>query len=117
FFAGWLGHDSDLSKNLATLDNYGELARRRGWPSPVAVDVLTTEPSAAEARQELMPLASTLHTPIVEDASGRLTDGYQVQDLPWYVLDSTSGKILWQHDGWLSTTALDKQMSAALPRS
>ncbi|MCL5670852.1 MAG: SCO family protein [Acidobacteria bacterium] len=67
FFAGWLGKESNLSKNLATLDSYAALARRRHWPSPVAVDELPTEPSAAEARKVLAPLVATLHTPIVQD--------------------------------------------------
>jgi cytochrome oxidase Cu insertion factor (SCO1/SenC/PrrC family) len=117
FFAGWLGQDSRLSTNLAVLDGYAELARRHGWPSPVAVNELTTEPSAAEAQHALTPLAAGLRTPIVEDTTGRIADDYHVQDLPWFVLNSASGKILWQHDGWLSAAALDKQVSAALPQS
>jgi cytochrome oxidase Cu insertion factor (SCO1/SenC/PrrC family) len=114
FFAGWLGQGPDLEKNLATLDSYAAVARRQGWPSPVAVDELTIEPSPAEARQALAPLAATLHTPIVEDASGRLADGYLVGDLPWFVLSSPSGKILWHHDGWLSAALLSRQVRTAL---
>jgi len=68
-------------------------------------------------QEVLTRLVAKLHTPIVEDTSGRLADGYHVQDLPWFVLNSASGKILRQHDGWLSAAALDKQMRAALPRS
>ncbi len=117
FFAGWLGHDSNLPRDLAALDSYAILARQRGWPSPVAVDELTTEPSSAEARQVLTPLAATLHTPIVEDASGRLADNYHVDDLPWFVLSSASGKILWHHDGWLTAPALKQQVSTALAGS
>jgi cytochrome oxidase Cu insertion factor (SCO1/SenC/PrrC family) len=114
FFAGWLGQDSNLSKDLDALNSYAALARWRGWPSPVAVDELTTEPSPAEALQVLDPLAVTTHAPIVEDATGQLADDYQVKDLPWFVLSSASGKILWYHDGWLSATAIDKQVRAAL---
>jgi cytochrome oxidase Cu insertion factor (SCO1/SenC/PrrC family) len=114
FFAGWLGQDSDLAKNLAALDRYAAVARRQGWPSPVAVDELTIEPSPAEARQTLAPLAAALRTPIVEDASGRLADGYLVGDLPWFVLSSPSGKILWRHDGWLSAAVLSRHVRAAL---
>ncbi|HUZ47418.1 MAG TPA: SCO family protein [Terriglobia bacterium] len=115
FFAGWLWSNADLAKNLATLDSYAALARRRDWPSPVAVDELTIEPSPAEARQTLTPLAATLHTPIVEDASGWLADHYEVGDLPWFVLISTSGKILWSHDGWLSSADLNRDVRSALP--
>lgn len=114
FFAGWLEQDAELSKNLATLDGYAALARRQGWPSPVAVDVLTTEPSQAEARQVLAPLAAKLQTPIIEDTSGRFAEGYHVEDLPWFVLNSPTGKILWHHHGWLSSEALSRQVRAAL---
>jgi len=110
FFAGWLGQGSDLAKNLAALDHYSALVRRQGWPSPVAVDELTTEPSPDEARQTLASLAAKLHTPIVEDAGGRLADGYHVEDLPWFVLNSSTGTILWRHHGWLSPEALSRQV-------
>jgi len=114
FFAGWLGKESNLSKNLATLDSYAALARQRHWPSPVAVDELPTEPSAAEARKVLIPLAAKLQTPIIQDASGRIADGYQVQDLPWIVLSSSKGKLLWSHDGWLSAAALSRDVRTAM---
>jgi len=117
FFGGWLGQDVNLSKSLAPLDSYAALAQRQGWPSPVAVDVLPTESSPAEARKELDPIAARLQTPIVEDASGRLADNYHVDDLPWFVLSSNSGKILWHHDGWLSSAELNKQVRAALAGS
>ncbi len=114
FFAGWLEKESNLSKNLATLDSYAALARQHDWPSPVAVDELTTEPSAAKAQKVLAPLAATLRTPIVEDATGRIADGYKVQDLPWIVLSSSSGKVLWSHDGWLSAEALSRDVHTVL---
>jgi hypothetical protein len=41
------------------------------------------------------------------DATGRLADGYGVQDQPWFVLTSASGKIVWSHDGWLPVAALE----------
>lgn len=116
FFAGWLGQNSNLTKDLGALDSYSAMAQRRGWPSPVAVDVLPTESSPAEARKELDPVAATLRTPIVEDVSGRLADDYHVGDLPWFVLTTDSGKILWRHDGWLSSAALNKQTRAALTK-
>jgi cytochrome oxidase Cu insertion factor (SCO1/SenC/PrrC family) len=114
FFARWLAPDAELSRDLAALDGYAELARRKGWPSPVAVEELTIEPSAAEARQALTSVSTTVRTPIVEDASGRLADGYHVEDLPWYVLNSASGRILWHHNGWLSAAELDRQVRTAL---
>jgi hypothetical protein len=114
FFAGWLSESSDLAKNLSALDSYAELARRRGWPSPVAVDELITEPSPEKAQSLLSPVAAELHTPIVQDASGELADGYEVNDLPWFVLKSPSGKVLWNHDGWLSAAELNRQLGTVL---
>lgn len=116
FFAGWLGQEPELSQHLAALDSYGALAQQQNWPAPVAVDELTTEPSPAEARQVLAPLAATLHTPIVQDASGHLADTYHVDDLPWYVLNSASGDILWRHDGWLTAAELNREVRAALAK-
>jgi len=97
-------------------DSYAVLARERGWPSPVAVDVLPTEPSAAKAQLVLEPLAAKLQTPIVVDASGALADNYHVDDLPWFTLNSASGDILWRHDGWLSGADVEQQVNAALAR-
>lgn len=114
FFAGWMGPSKELKKNLAVLDSYAAQARERGWPSPVAVDVMPTEPSAAEARQVLEPLAATLETPIVEDSSGRLADDYHVDDLPWFVCNTASGEIVWRHDGWLSGASVIGQIGTSL---
>lgn len=114
FFAGWLRETSNLSKRLAALDVYGAMARRKHWPSPVAVDELATEPSPAEAQKVLTPLAATLRTPIVQDTNGRIADGYLVDDLPWISLTSASGKILWKHDGWLSASAISRHVRTAL---
>ena len=52
---------------------------------------------AAYLKQRGRPLGY----PVALDTGGRLADGYRVQDQPWYVLTSASGKIVWQHDGWL----------------
>lgn len=114
FFAGWLGGNSNLSARLAVLDRYAVIARRQGWPTPVAIDEFSTEASTTETQQLLARLAATLRTPIIEDTQGRLADGYRAQDLPWYVLTSRTGEILWQHDGWLSAAALRHKVGAIL---
>ena len=113
FFAGWLDEEANLPAKLAVLDRYAITARQQGWPSPVAIDVRPTEPSAADVAGRLNRLAARLRTPIVEDTQGRLSDGYGVQDLPWFVLTSPSGRILWRHDGWLSFDALGQQVRGA----
>lgn len=117
FFAGWLREDANLPAKLSALDGYAASARSHGWPSPVAIDELTTEPSTNAARKLLTLLAAKLRAPVVEDKQGRLADGYGVQDLPWFVLDSRSGRILWHHDGWLSSSALRRQVRAALAKN
>jgi cytochrome oxidase Cu insertion factor (SCO1/SenC/PrrC family) len=117
FFASWLDQDSNLSAKLKGLDQYAALAQRKDWPSPVAVDELVTESSPPKAQTTLSNLAQNVRTPIVEDVDGRLGDGYQVQDLPWYSLSSTDGKVIWSHDGWLSPSALEQQVGAALAKN
>ena len=114
FFAGWLGQQTGLAKDLSPLDGYAVAAGRHDWPSPVAVDELPTEPVVADTRSLVIPLAATLRTPVVEDASGRLANYYRVGDLPWYVLCSNSGEIIWYHDGWLAADALSRDVRTAL---
>jgi hypothetical protein len=44
----------------------------------------------------------------VADATGRLADGYAVQDLPWIAITSSAGKIRYRHDGWLPAASLTR---------
>lgn len=113
FFASWLD-GSELRAKLALLDRYGALARRRGWPEPVAVDELPTEAPTAAWRQRMNRLAGDLQTPVAADPLGRVADGYGVHDLPWVAL-TVSGRILWQHDGWLSSPRIAALARAARP--
>ena len=117
FFASWLDQDANVKTELVTLDQYAAAARRKRWPSPVAIDELPTESSSASAKEVLASLSQGIRTPIVEDANGRLGDGYQVEDLPWYSLSSPSGAIIWSHDGWLSPATLERQVGNALAKS
>ncbi|MGH9685943.1 MAG: SCO family protein [Candidatus Acidiferrales bacterium] len=117
FFASWLDQGSSVAAKLGGLDRYADVARRKGWPTPVAVDELTTESSPTSAQEMLAKASTDIRTPVVEDAQGRLGDGYQVEDLPWYSLSSPSGKIIWSHDGWLAPTDLERQVRAALAKN
>jgi cytochrome c biogenesis protein CcmG/thiol:disulfide interchange protein DsbE len=49
-----------------------------------------------------------------------VADGYAVQDEPWFVLTSSTGRIIWYWDvstsGWLSRAALTAHVRAALSR-
>ena len=53
-----------------------------------------------------------LSYPVALDETGRVADGYGVQDQPWLVLVNQSGKVTWQHDGWVSLAALEKAAAA-----
>jgi hypothetical protein len=109
FFATWLGETSPLADRLAGLNDYARAARRDKLPPLVALDEAVSEPSSATARSYLAQLArqgKRLSYPVGLDATGRIADGYGVQDLPWFALVSASGKIIWRHDGWVSASAL-----------
>jgi cytochrome oxidase Cu insertion factor (SCO1/SenC/PrrC family) len=107
FFATWLTEVSDLKSELLTGNAYTAAARKQGLPPLVAVDETVTEPSAQAVRSYLSGLGAPLAYPVALDTTGRIADGYGVQDQPWLVLVSASGKILWSHDGWLSLSALE----------
>ena len=107
FFATWLSETSDLRSHLLAMNSYAKAARPDGLPPLVAVDEAATEPAPGAAASYLKTLGTPLAYPVAQDASGRLADGYGVQDQPWFVLTSASGKIIWKHDGWLSASALE----------
>lgn len=114
FFAGWLDEDTDLSAKLAAIGQYARMARRRHLPTPLIVDEVTTEPPGTAAHSTLTRFASAAHIPVINDSAGRLADGYSVEDLPWFVLTSKSGKIIWHHDGWLTGAAVVRAATTAL---
>jgi cytochrome oxidase Cu insertion factor (SCO1/SenC/PrrC family) len=107
FFATWLSETSDLRAQLTALNAYAVAAKRSGLPPLVAVDEAVSEPSAGAARAYLQQLGQPLDYPVALDTTGRLADGYGVQDQPWFALTSASGKIVWSHDGWLPVSALE----------
>jgi cytochrome oxidase Cu insertion factor (SCO1/SenC/PrrC family) len=106
FFATWLTQTSGLRAQLTALSRYARAARHGKLPQLVAVDEAATEPSPGAARTFLAHLGRPLGYPVALDPAGRLADGYGVQDQPWFVLTSASGKIMWKHDGWLPVAAL-----------
>ena len=71
------------------------------------------EPSAGVVRSYLKSLGTSLDYPVGLDTNGRVADGYQVQDQPWFTLTSASGKIVWSHDGWLPLSALEAAVKRA----
>jgi cytochrome oxidase Cu insertion factor (SCO1/SenC/PrrC family) len=114
FFASWLD-GARLPAKLTVLDRYAALARAHGWPLPVAIDEVPTEAPGAGWRRRMRRMAGSLRVPVAADSLGRLADGYAVRDLPWFAL-TKSGRVLWQHDGWLSSARLAAMVSTAMHR-
>jgi cytochrome oxidase Cu insertion factor (SCO1/SenC/PrrC family)/thiol-disulfide isomerase/thioredoxin len=121
FFATWDSQVTDLAGALDKLNGYQSAASAAGLPKLTAVDEASVEPSAQALPDFLGKLPHRLSYPVAIDRTGRLADGYGVQDEPWFVLTSASGRILWYYDastsGWLSRRALVHQVRAALSRA
>jgi cytochrome oxidase Cu insertion factor (SCO1/SenC/PrrC family) len=111
FFATWLTETSDLSAELTSLNAYAKAAAGRHLPPLTAVDETVTEPSEASVNDYLATLGP-LSYQVALDKSGRVADGYGVQDQPWLVLVNAAGKITWSHDGWVPVAALEKAAAA-----
>jgi cytochrome oxidase Cu insertion factor (SCO1/SenC/PrrC family) len=111
FFATWLTETSALKAELTSLNAYAEAAAKHHLPALTAVDETVTEPSAAAVRAYLRQVGP-LDYPVGLDNTGRVADGYGVQDQPWLVLVSATGKVVWSHDGWVPLPALEKAAAA-----
>jgi cytochrome oxidase Cu insertion factor (SCO1/SenC/PrrC family) len=111
FFATWLTETSDLKAQLTGLNAYVKAAARDHLPALVAVDETVTEPSAQAVSAYLGGLTK-LDYPVGLDQTGRVADGYGVQDQPWLVLVSAAGKVVWSHHGWLSLPELEQAAAA-----
>jgi cytochrome oxidase Cu insertion factor (SCO1/SenC/PrrC family) len=111
FFATWLTETSDLKSELASLNAYSKAAAGKHLPALTAVDETVTEPSMSAVTGYLHQLGP-LSYPVALDETGRVADGYGVQDQPWLVLVNKAGKITWQHDGWVPLAALEKAAAA-----
>ena len=107
FFATWVAETSDLRAHLLALNSYARAARHGLLPGLVAVDEASTEPSPATAASYLKGLGAPLHYPVAADPTGRVADGYGVQDQPWFALISATGKVIWTHDGWVVIRSLE----------
>jgi cytochrome oxidase Cu insertion factor (SCO1/SenC/PrrC family) len=111
FFATWLTETSDLSAELTSLSGYAKAETARHLPALTAVDETVTEPSEAAVNAYLATLGP-LDYQVALDTTGRVADGYGVQDQPWLVLVNAAGKVTWSHDGWLPVAAIEKAAAA-----
>jgi cytochrome oxidase Cu insertion factor (SCO1/SenC/PrrC family) len=111
FFATWLTETSNLSAELTGLNSYVKDAASKHLPALTAVDETVTEPSDAAVTAYLHQLGP-LSYPVALDETGRLADGYGVQDQPWLVIVNAAGQITWQHDGWVPLATLETAAAA-----
>jgi cytochrome c biogenesis protein CcmG/thiol:disulfide interchange protein DsbE len=118
FFATWDAQVMPLQARLEALRGYQADAVRGRLPLLTAVDEGSVEPSSRALTDFLDGLHHPLTYPVAIDRSGRIADGYEVQDEPWLVLVSASGRIVWYDDvatsGWPSRDGLERQVRQAL---
>jgi cytochrome oxidase Cu insertion factor (SCO1/SenC/PrrC family) len=120
FFDTWETEVADLSKQAQALDRYQAAAAKQGLPPLVAVDEAGVERSPHALVDFLHGLPHPLAYPVAVDESGRVADGYRVQDSPWLTLVSGSGRFLFYEDlaqGWPTTSQLVARVHAALARA
>lgn len=121
FFDTWETEVTDLSAQLLALNRYQAAAKRKGFPPLVAIDEAGVEASPQALPRFLHGLPHPLSYPVAVDASGRIADGYRVQDSPWLELVSGSGRFLFYEDlaakGWPTLPRLLAKVHAALGRA
>ena len=121
FFATWDQETSALAGHLDALNRYQAFAVRSGLPRLTAVDEASVEPNSSMLTNFLHRLPRPLSYPVAIDRSGKLADGYEVLGLPWFVLVSSTGRILYYRDistaPWPSTSVLLRYVKAALARA
>jgi cytochrome oxidase Cu insertion factor (SCO1/SenC/PrrC family)/thiol-disulfide isomerase/thioredoxin len=121
FFATWDQETSALAGQLDALNRYQATATRSGLPRLTAVDEASVEPSSGTLTDFLRRLPQPLSYPVAIDPSGKIADGYEVLGLPWFVLVSSTGKLLYYREvstaGWPSTNVLVRYVKAALARA
>jgi cytochrome oxidase Cu insertion factor (SCO1/SenC/PrrC family)/thiol-disulfide isomerase/thioredoxin len=121
FFATWDRETSGLAGQLEALNRYQAIAAQRGLPRLTAVDETSVEPSAQAVTSFLGSLPHPLSYPVALDRSGKVADGYEVLGVPWFVVTSATGQLLYYREvdtaGWPSTQVLVRYVQAALARS
>ena len=121
FFATWDRETSGLAGQLDALNRYQTVAARSGLPRLTAVDEASVEPGSSTLTDFLGRLPRPLSYPVAVDRTGKVADGYEVLALPWFVLVSPTGQILYYREvptaGWPSTAELVRYVKAALARA
>jgi cytochrome oxidase Cu insertion factor (SCO1/SenC/PrrC family) len=111
FFASWDSEVSDLPDELKLLNAYAKAAPARHLPGLTAVDEAVTEPTSTSVDAVLKDVGPLAYR-VGVDQTGRVADGYGVQDQPWLVLVNAAGTVTWSHDGWLPESAIEAAAKA-----
>ena len=98
FFATWDQETSGLAGELDALNRYQAIASRMGLPRLTAVDEASVEPSSGTLASFLQRLPHPLSYPVALDRSGKIADGYEVLGVPWFVLTSRTGQLLYYRE-------------------
>ena len=121
FFDTWAAELTNVKAKLEALNRYATFAKKHKLPPLLAVDEGGVEPSAQALPRLLRSLPHQLSFPVAVDESGRVADGYRVQDSPWLTLVDGKGRFLFYRDvavkGWPSSSWLIRHVRAGLARS
>ncbi len=121
FFDTWDSEVANLTAGLEGLNEYEKTAASKGLPRLIAIDEGGVERSPQALPTYLRSLPHPLTYPVAVDDSGRVADGYRVQDSPYLELISGSGRFLYYEDlavkGWPTPPQLVAKVHAALARA
>ena len=121
FFDTWDSEVANLTAGLEGLNEYEKAAASKGLPRLIAIDEGGVERSPQALPTYLRSLPHPLTYPVAVDDSGRVADGYRVQDSPYLELISGSGRFLYYEDlavkGWPTLPQLLAKVHAALARA
>ena len=110
FFATWCPDCEEEMPALAKLQNWS--ANHSAFPHVVAVDLELSEPSVAHVKSYAARLR--LPFPVALDHNDKVSDMYDVNGIPTQVLVSSSGRILWYHQGLIGWNDLKSQLMQSL---
>ena len=101
FFATWC---PDCQEEVPVLAAYQHEAVRHHLPRVLGVDLRLSESSTAAVQQYV--IHTRLPYPVALDTTGAIAAAYGVSGIPTEVLVSSSGHILWYHQGLIGEAAL-----------
>lgn len=111
FFATWCPDCQEEMPALSRLEQWDATHDR--YPQVVAVDLRMSESSTSHVVQYAHKLK--LSFPVALDNHGKIADMYGVSGIPTQVLVSSSGHILWYHQGLIPWAALVQALHQHLP--